>query len=98
MPAVEIGWRLRPEFWGKGVAIKAAQEALRYGFEVLKLPEVVSFTAAVNLPSRRLMDRLGFVRDLHGDFAHPSIPVGHELCLHVLYRKQPAQSTTVQPA
>jgi RimJ/RimL family protein N-acetyltransferase len=88
MPCVEVGWRLRREYWGRGVAYRGALQALDYGFTVLKLPEIVSFTAAVNAPSRRLMERLGFVRDMANDFDHPSIPQGHELQRHVFYRKR----------
>jgi len=88
MPCVEAGWRLRREYWGRGIAYRGALRALDYGFNVLKLPEIVSFTAAVNAPSRRLMDRLGFLRDVTSDFEHPSMPEGHELRHHVLYRKQ----------
>lgn len=86
MPCVEIGWRLRRDFWGRGIGFRAAQQALAYGFDTLHLAEIVSFTAAVNQRSRRLMERLGLVRDLAGDFDHPSIPLGHELRRHVLYR------------
>jgi len=87
-PCVEIGWRLAREYWGQGIAYEAAQQALHHAFAELRLPEVVSFTARVNDRSRRLMERLGLVRDLHGDFMHPRIPEGHELCSHVLYRRQ----------
>lgn len=86
MPCVEVGWRLRREYWGRGIAYRAALQALEYGFTVLKLNELVSFTAAVNVRSRRLMERLGFVHDALGDFNHPAIYEGHELCRHVLYR------------
>ena len=34
------------------------------------------------------MERLGFTRDLAGDFLHPKLPDGHPLQLHVLYRKR----------
>jgi RimJ/RimL family protein N-acetyltransferase len=88
MPCVEVGWRLRREYWGRGVAFRGALQALEYGFSVLKLAEIVSFTAAVNAPSRRLMERLSFVRDAASDFDHPSIPKGHPLRPHVLYRKK----------
>ncbi|HEX4415322.1 MAG TPA: GNAT family N-acetyltransferase [Lacipirellulaceae bacterium] len=87
-PCVEVGWRLRREYWGRSIAYRAALEALVYGFEILKLPEIVSFTAATNLRSRRLMERLAFVHDAASDFEHPSIPEGHELRPHVLYRKR----------
>lgn len=87
-PCVEIAWRLRPEYWGKSIAYQAALQALDYGFNKLELPEIVSFTAAINLRSRRLMERLGFVRDFDGDFDHPLVPKDHEVCRHVLYRKR----------
>jgi RimJ/RimL family protein N-acetyltransferase len=89
MPCTEIGWRLKREYWGRNIAYRAALQALHYGFTKLRLPEIVSFTATVNTPSRRLMERLGFDYDATGDFDHPSIVVEHELCRHVLYRKKP---------
>ena len=55
--------------------------------DVLKLREIVSFTSTLNVPSRRLMERLQFVHDSAGDFDHPAIAEGHELRRHVLYRK-----------
>lgn len=89
MPCTEIGWRFHRDFWGRSLAYRAAREALRFGFETLKLPEIVSFTAVTNGRSRRLMERLGFQRDAAGDFDHPSIPEGHALRRHVLYRIRP---------
>jgi len=44
-PAVEIGWRLAFEHWGKGYATEGAKAALQYGFERLHLKDIVSFTA-----------------------------------------------------
>jgi len=88
MPCVEVGWRLRREYWGRGIAYRGALQALKYGFSILKLPQILSFTAAGNSRSRRLMERLGFVRDAASDFDHPSLPEGHELRRHVLYRKR----------
>ncbi len=92
MPCVEVGWRLRREYWGRSIAYRAAFQALDYGFNVLRLPEIVSFTTATNARSRRLMERLGFVHDPASDFDHPSIPHGHELRPHVLYRLRTATS------
>lgn len=85
-PCVEVGWRFRPRFWGHGYATEAAQLALDYGFNTLQLPEIVSFTAVGNQPSRRVMERIGMQRDLDGDFDHPRLPKGHSLRRHVLYR------------
>jgi RimJ/RimL family protein N-acetyltransferase len=85
-PCVEIGWRMAKAFWGHGYATEAAQEALRFGFERLSLDEIVAFTAVGNLPSRRVMDRIGMVRDSADDFDHPGLPETHPLRPHVLYR------------
>jgi RimJ/RimL family protein N-acetyltransferase len=89
MPCVEIGWRLARACWGKGYATEAARAALAFGFGDLKLPEIVSFTAVANLPSRRVMERLDMRHDPTGDFDHPSLPEGHRLRRHVLYRVSP---------
>lgn len=85
-PCVEVGWRFRPQFWGHGYATEAARLALEYGFNTLKLREIVSFTAAGNHASRRVMERIGMQRDIDGDFDHPRIPAEHRLRRHVLYR------------
>lgn len=95
IPAVEIGWRLTRTAWGQGLATEAATAALDFGFTHLKLREVVAITVPANTPSRRVMDRLGMVRDEAGDFDHPRIEAGHPLQRHVLYR---AQRLATQPA
>jgi RimJ/RimL family protein N-acetyltransferase len=40
---------LLPEFWGQGYAIEGARAALQYGFNMLKLEEIVSVTVPMNL-------------------------------------------------
>ena len=85
-PCVEIGWRLSASHWGRGLATEGAREVLRYAFEELGLEEVVSFTVPDNLRSRRVMEKLGMVRDPGEDFDHPKLPQGHVLQRHVLYR------------
>jgi RimJ/RimL family protein N-acetyltransferase len=88
-PGVEVGWRLHPDYWGHGYATEAAMAALAYGFDSAGLTEIVSFTAAVNLPSQAVMQRIGMTRDLDGDFNHPNVPADGDLRPHVLYRIQP---------
>jgi 3-dehydroquinate dehydratase/shikimate dehydrogenase len=85
-PTVEIGWRLAYDFWKKGYATEAAQASLKYGFEVLNLTEIVSFTASQNISSRRVMERLHMHHDDKDDFDHPKISEGNWLKRHVLYR------------
>jgi ribosomal-protein-alanine N-acetyltransferase len=86
MPAVEIGWRLGADHWGRGYASEAADAALRFGFDVMGLEEIVAFTAASNVRSQRVMERLGMTRNPRDDFEHPSLPAGSPLRPHVLYR------------
>jgi RimJ/RimL family protein N-acetyltransferase len=85
-PCVEAGWRLARAAWGRGYAAEAARAVLRFAFAELRLAEVVSFTVPANQRSRALMERVGMVRDLAGDFDHPRLPPGHPLARHVLYR------------
>ncbi len=91
-PAVEIGWRLAFDYWGKGYATEGAKACLKYGFETLNLSEIVSFTAVRNMRSRRVMEKIGMHRDEKDDFDHPKLPEGHPLKRHVLYRKKNSYS------
>ena len=85
-PCVEIGWRLSADHWGQGLATEGAREVMRHAFEILKLDEIVSFTVPSNVRSRRVMGKLGMVRDPADDFDHPNLPEGHVFRPHVLYR------------
>lgn len=85
-PCVEIGWRMKQTAWGKGYATEAAREWLRFGFETIGLDEIVAFTIPTNLPSRKVMERIGMTQDLEGDFLHPSLEPDHPIARHVLYR------------
>ena len=91
MPAVEVGWRLDPAYWGHGYATEAARAALEYAFDVLSLDDVVAFTVEGNMRSRRVMERIGMTRDAEGDFDHPLVAVGSPLRRHVLYRVRRAE-------
>lgn len=86
VPAVEIGWRLSRQGWGCGYATEAARAALEHGFETLGLEEVVAFAVPANTRSTAVMERIGMTRDPEGDFDHPSLPSGHPLRRHLLYR------------
>jgi RimJ/RimL family protein N-acetyltransferase len=85
-PCVEIGWRLARVRWGQGYATEGAAAALRVGFERLRLPEIVAFTVPGNVRSRRVVEKLGMVRNPADDFDHPLVAEGHPLRRHVLYR------------
>lgn len=90
-PAVEIGWRLAHEFWGKGYASEGAKAALEFGFTELGLDEIVSFTVPDNIRSQSVMQKIGMTHDPKDDFDHPLLPKNHQLSRHVLYRMKKTQ-------
>lgn len=83
---VEVGWRLASRHWGKGYAPEAALAALAFGFDVLRLPEILSWTSETNHKSRRVMEKIGMTYDPSGGFDHPGVAPGSPLNPHVLYR------------
>jgi ribosomal-protein-alanine N-acetyltransferase len=85
-PAVEIGWRLAPRFWGKGLAVEGARAVLDYAFHQVNLQQVVAITVPANVRSRRVMEKIGMNHVPALDFDHPRLAEGHPLRPHVLYR------------
>ncbi len=85
-PGVEIAWRLGQPFWGRGLASEGARAVLDFGIGQLNLAEIVAFTSVANIRSQRVMEKIGMVRDLSGDFDHPRIATGHPLQRHVIYK------------
>jgi RimJ/RimL family protein N-acetyltransferase len=85
-PAVEVGWRLARDQWGKGFATEAAVAAVRYGFDMAGLDEIVSMAVPANRRSTAVMERIGMTHDPSDDFDNPRFPPGHRLRRHVLYR------------
>jgi RimJ/RimL family protein N-acetyltransferase len=55
----EIGYRLDPEFWGKGLATEAALATIKYGFEQLKFPYILGIVERANTASIRVLGKLG---------------------------------------
>lgn len=74
---VELGYAVRPEFWGNGFATEMGAKALQVAFEQLGYPSVVAFTLLNNGPSERVMRKLGF--SFENRIMHAGQP-------HVLYR------------
>jgi RimJ/RimL family protein N-acetyltransferase len=84
-PCVEVGWRLSRSHWGHGYATEAAKRVLGIAFEVLELPEVIATTAAANLRSSAVMERIG-MRGPETVFRFLDVPKENPLGDHVLYR------------
>jgi RimJ/RimL family protein N-acetyltransferase len=84
--AIEIGWRLAPDFWGHGYVAEAARAWLDFGFTTLGVDEIVSFAVWNNRRSTAVMERIGMTRDPSRDFDHPAVPGSHpHLKRHVFH-------------
>jgi RimJ/RimL family protein N-acetyltransferase len=88
---VEVGYRFAVPAWGHGYASEAAGAAVTFGFEVLGLEEIASWTALSNTRSQAVMRRIGMTHDPADDFDHPRLPEGHPIRRHVMDRlRRPA--------
>lgn len=79
--AYELGWRLAKAVWNQGLASEGAKVARDYAFGIERLPVIGSYTTVENLPSRRVMEKVGL--RLSKEFTHPTLPDGYKEC--VLY-------------
>ena len=56
---IEIGYRLDPDYWNRGLAGEAAQAVRDHAFRDLILSKVVSLIHPNNVPSRRVAEKNG---------------------------------------
>lgn len=71
-PGVEVGWVLRPEFWGRGYATEAANASIAYAFSALECSRIVSLIHPDNEASKRVARRAG--ERLDGEIHLPYLP------------------------
>ena len=82
-PGVEIGWRLAADYHNQGYATEAAKAVLSLA-KCAGIERLFSFTAKINAPSERVMQKIGMVKA--GEFMHPNLSDDSPLCVHVLYK------------
>lgn len=61
----EIGYVLHTNFQGKGIMMEAAKVVLDYGFGKMKLHSVEANINPANDASRKMLERLNFVKEAH---------------------------------
>ena len=81
-PGIEIGWRLAADHHNHGYATEAAKKVLRLA-KFHGLTRLYSFTAEINKPSERVMQKIGMKKI--GEFNHPKLAEDSCLLRHVLY-------------
>ena len=57
---LELGYALRPEFWGKGLATEAARAVVEHAFGTLGATALFAGHHPDNSASRRTLEKLGF--------------------------------------
>ena len=57
--AVDVGYRFRPEYWGRGLATESALGCLEHGFGPLALERIIATVLPGNAASIRVLDKLG---------------------------------------
>lgn len=59
LDVTDVGFAFLPEHWGCGYALEAAEAVMRYGYSTLGIGRIVGLTSEDNLPSIRLLEKLG---------------------------------------
>ena len=65
----ELGYRLRRDVWGQGLATEVSRAMIAHTFRVWKRSPVVARTLLTNKPSQRVMEKCGMRREM--EFVYP---------------------------
>jgi len=57
---IDFGFRLREQFWGKGIATETALACLNYGFEKLSFQDVYACAGIDHIASNKVLQKIGF--------------------------------------
>ncbi|TWT72591.1 GNAT family N-acetyltransferase [Crateriforma conspicua] len=70
---VDVGYRLMPEFWGRGFATEACAACLEFGFRTLQLKEIIAMVIPANAASIGVVRKCGM--RCEGEVSYEGIPV-----------------------
>ena len=88
--AIELGWRLHPEYWGQGIATSAASLLIARFRAEMPATTFTATTLGANERSKRVMDRLGM--SLHSSYLHADT---HPALLYTLTSTTPASTSSI---
>ncbi len=71
---IEIGWIFGEKYWRKGYASEAANASLDYAFARTDAARVIALTSQSNIPSWKMMEKLGMQRREEFEFHDPDFP------------------------
>ncbi|HEX2773186.1 MAG TPA: GNAT family N-acetyltransferase [Micromonosporaceae bacterium] len=92
----ELGYRLRRIAWGKGYATEGARALVDWGLRRCGLHRIRATTMAVNVASRRVMEKAGltYVRTFHESWPEPIPGTEHGEVEYSVTRKTWAHRST----
>jgi len=61
----EIGYALKPEFWGKGFMYETINRMVRFGFDEMRLHSIEANVNPANEKSKRVLEKIGFKKEAH---------------------------------
>jgi len=64
----ELGYCLSREYWGKGIATKAACAAVRFGFENANLERIIAVVVPENTASWKVLEHIGLVYEKNAHY------------------------------
>lgn len=70
---IDLGYRFKKEYWGKGFATESSFELLRYGFHDLGLTKIIAKSMPENTASIKVLQKLGMT--FKGFFKDPCEPL-----------------------
>ncbi len=75
VPEIELGYRLHPAYWGRGLGTEAARAAVAYAADTLKLKRLVAVIEADNLSSVQVALRAGMHKEMETEWRGLSVGV-----------------------
>ena len=72
---IEIAYRLPHARWGQGFATEMARAVLAHGLDTLGLARIVGLTWPENVPSQRVLEKIGMRREADAEHYGRSMQV-----------------------
>ena len=61
--SAEIGYWIGEEYWGKGIAARAVEKIVQYGFENFDIVKIFAGIFSNNRASERVLEKNGFIKE-----------------------------------
>lgn len=58
---IEIGYRIREEYWGQGIATEVTKSLIRFAYDGLGIKRVIAFVNVENAASIRVLEKAGML-------------------------------------